>query len=273
MASRSRSDAALAAVLACFALNSLVTRYIVSRGLLDPGLATALRFLAGTAMLAALGWSRPRRDSIVPALALGAYAVLISYGYARIGAAAGTLVFYACVLATLLACGALLEGHKPGPRALAGGALALAGLGLLAARRPGGATLAGVLMLAGTGVAWGYYSWLGRGKPDPQGATTRAFVALAPAMLVLGVGASLAGGAWSWRGALLALGMGALTTALAYVAWYKLQARLTPAQAGTYQMAVPLLTAALGILVLQEPFSWDLVAAAGLVVGGMALAR
>lgn len=269
MASTSRSDALLLAfVLASFAANSLVTRALVSRDLLEPGLGAALRFLAGALTLALLAGPRaalPTRANARPALWLGAYACLIAYGYAFIGASAGTFVFYACVLGTVLAA-----GGRPSARAWAGGALALAGLALLAYARPGGATLLGVGLLAATGVAWGLYTLAGRGAQDPLRASARNFVALAPAALLLAAWGAWRGPVTPW-GVLLALAMGAGTTALAYVAWYRLQARLDHAQAGTYQLAVPVLTAALGVALLGEPFSWPLALAGVLVVSGMAL--
>jgi drug/metabolite transporter (DMT)-like permease len=50
---------------------------------------------------------------VVPVLALGVYAACISYGYRFIGAAAGTFVFYATVMLTLIASDVL--GRTPVP--------------------------------------------------------------------------------------------------------------------------------------------------------------
>src|SRR5690242_10548888 len=106
-------------VLVSFAANSLVTRYVVANHLLDAYLLTVVRFVAGAVMLLAVGLARrerPRlgRANLRPALWLGVYAVCISFGYQHIGAAAGTFVFYATVLAGLV--GYDLATRNPVPR-------------------------------------------------------------------------------------------------------------------------------------------------------------
>ncbi|HEX2021322.1 MAG TPA: DMT family transporter [Candidatus Thermoplasmatota archaeon] len=276
---RAADAAGLSFVLVSFALNSVVTRLLVAGGLLDPGLATAVRFVAGAAALALLALAlgrasdaRPRRRSALPAVALGAYALLISYGYAHVGAAAGTLVFYACVLATMTLGGALVHRLAPPGRALAGGLLGLAGVGVLALGRVEGTTPLGVLLLAGTGVAWGIYSLQGRGHADAFAFSAGNFALLALALLPFAAWRVADGAPWTGAGLALAAGMGAITTALAYVAWYRLQPRLAPAQAAAYQMAIPVLTAGMAVLALDEPFTPRLVGAATLVLAGMALA-
>jgi drug/metabolite transporter (DMT)-like permease len=272
---------ALGFVLLSFALNSVMTRVLVAQGLLDPGLTTAVRFLAGTLSLAVLLGLRgrvrdlrPRRANLAPAFWLGAYAVLISYGYQHIGAAAGTFVFYALVLLTMALGGALLEGQRVAPRAALGGLLGLAGVGVLALGRVEGATPLGVLLLAGTGLSWGAYSLLGRRRAeDPLGFTASNFAALAPAMVGLAALVALAGPfAVSVQGLALAAFMGAVTTALSYAVWYWALRHLARTQAGIAQLGIPVLTAILGVAALGEPFSERLALAGALVLGGMALA-
>jgi hypothetical protein len=81
-------------VVVSFAANSLITRFVVARGLLDAGLLGTTRFAAGAVVLAAVALARGerslvRRAHLVPALWLGVYALCISYGYLFIGAAPG----------------------------------------------------------------------------------------------------------------------------------------------------------------------------------------
>lgn len=268
----------LAFVLASFAANSLVTRFVVSRGLLDAGLLTCVRFLAGAAMLALLALAtrkpaalRVGRANALPALWLGLYAVLISYGYRFIPASAGTLVFYAAVFGTLVAHD-LARGHAVAPRRLVGGALALAGLVVLAlaTTRLPDVTLLGVALLAGTGIAWALYTAAGRGRPDAQAFSTANFLLLGAALLVP-TGALLARGATlTPEGLAWGIVMGAGTTALAYVAWYAAQRHLAAAQAGLVQLAIPVLTALGAVALLGEALSWPLLAAGALVLAGLA---
>ncbi len=259
-------------VMACFACNSLVTRAVVNQGLLDPATLTIARFAAGAAVLAALlaaqGRAReawPRRADWPLVFFLGAYALAIAYGYRHITAAAGTFVFYALVIATMTAGGA-----RPSWRAAAGAALALGGVAVLAIGRVAGTSPMGVALLAATGATWGGYSLLLRKRGAPLATNARAFVGLVAVLPLL---------AWFERDALrvtaaglaLGLGMGALTTALAYALWARVLPGLSPIEAGTLQLLVPVLTAAGGVATLGEPFTRQLAIAAGLVLAGMCL--
>lgn len=260
-------------VMACFAFNSVATRLLVSRGLLDAASVTLARFAAGAAMLAVVvavqGRPRaafPRAGDWALVVFLGAYALAIAYGYRHITAAAGTFVFYALVVATMTA-----GGPRPSTRALAGAAISLAGVGVLALGRVGGTTPLGVVLLAVTGATWGFYSLLLRRRGDALGTNAKAFVGFG---LVLPALAWVERGAFvfTWQGLALGVFMGAITTALAYALWARVLPDLTPVQAGTYQLLVPMLTAVAGVVALGEPFGARLALAGALVLAGMALA-
>lgn len=264
-------------VLVSFAANSLITRYVVRDDLLDAGLLTAVRFLAGAAvlvLLAALRRERLRigRDNLLPSLALGVYALCISYGYLHIGAAAGTFVFYTAVLLTLVA-----DDRRTGTalpvRRLIGAAVALLGVAVLAATSVATVTPLGVGLLGVTGVAWGLYTVAGRGAADPRIANTGHFALLAAVLLLPAVAGAAVGLRVTGEGLAWAAVMGGGTTAFAYVAWYACQRALTGAQAGLVQLVIPVLTAAGAVLLLDEPVSVRLLVAAGLVGTGMWLAR
>jgi drug/metabolite transporter (DMT)-like permease len=257
-------------VMACFAANSVITRYLVSRGLLDPAAVTIARFAAGAAMLSVIlalqGRARqalPRVADLPLVLFLGGYAFAIAYGYRHITAAAGTFVFYALVILTMA-----LGGGRPSARAVAGAVTALAGVGLLAFGKVQGTTPLGVGLLAATGATWGAYSLLLRKRGTPLATNARAFVGFA---LLLPILAWVERDAlvWSAPGLALGLGMGAITTALSYAVWARVLPLLAPIEAGTFQLSVPVLTAATGILLLGEPFTARLAVAGALVLAGM----
>ena len=257
-------------VLVSFAANSLITRHVVAEDLLDAGLLTAVRFASGAVALVGIAAVlrepvRLTRRAVVPAVWLGAYAVCISYGYLHIGAAAGTFVFYAAVLLTLV----LADRRRPTPRRGAGALLALTGVGVLASSSLETVTPLGVALLSLTGTAWGLYTAAGRGAGDPRRSSTENFallaVVLAPPAVVgaaAGLHVTAAGLAWG-------VAMGAGTTALAYVAWYACQPALTGAQAGLVQLAIPVLTAVGAVLLLGEELTARLGVAAVLVAAGM----
>ncbi|HEX2101242.1 MAG TPA: DMT family transporter [Candidatus Synoicihabitans sp.] len=257
-------------VMVCFAANSVATRYVVNARLMDPAGVTIARFAAGAAMLAfILCWQRRGRGALPQAsdwalvALLAVYALAIGYGYRYITAAAGTFVFYALVIATMTAGGA-----RPTRRAALGAATALAGVAVLAVGKVAGTTMLGVVLLACTGGAWGAYSLLLRKRAAPLATNARAFMGVAALLPVLG---------WVERdtlaaapsGLVIGLGMGAITTALAYALWARVLPALTPLEAGTFQLLVPVLTAFAGVALLDEPFSGRLALAGALVLSGM----
>jgi drug/metabolite transporter (DMT)-like permease len=264
-------------VLVSFAANSLITRHVVDDDLLDPGLLTAVRFLSGAAALLALALLRrervrPRRRSLLPALWLGLYAVCISYGYLHIGAAAGTFVFYAAVLATLVAVDRA-GGRAVPRRRLAGSAVALTGIAVLASGSVATVTVLGVALLTATGVAWGLYTAAGRGPSDPRQSSTENFAVLALVLALPAAGGFAAGLQVTGAGLAWGVVMGAGTTAFAYVAWYACQRTLTGSQAGLVQLAIPVLTTVGAVVLLGESMSVRLLVAAVLVGLGMRLGQ
>jgi len=274
---RQQTAVLLSFVLVSFAANSLVTRYVVGNRLLDAYLLTVVRFVAGAVALLVLTLGRGDRPSLTranlwPAFWLGVYAVCISFGYEHIGAAAGTFVFYATVLAGLVAYDVV--SRTPVPRVRVVGALvSLTGVGVLTAPAAGDVTPLGVLLLAVTGAAWALYTAAGRTVTDPQTATTGNFTVLAVALMVP-VGVTVLGGPTvTTTGLVLAALMGSVTTALSYVAWYACQRRMSATTAGTVQTIIPILTAAAATVLLGERLTVVLVLAAMLVFAGLWIGR
>ena len=263
--------------LAAFAANSLITRHVVDEDLLDAGLLSAVRFVAGALALLAVVVARRERvvvgwENLVPALWLGVYALCISYGYRFIGAAAGTFVFYATVLLTLVAWD-LTHGEPLPPRRALGALTALTGIAVLASGSVATVTVSGVVLLAATGAAWGLYTAAGRGVSDPRVATTGHFVVLATVLaLPAGVGAA-AGLRVTGAGLAWAVVMGAATTAFAYVAWYACQRALSGTTAGAVQLVIPVLTALGAAALLGETLTLRLAVCAVLVIAGTWLGR
>ena len=263
--------------LVSFAANSLITRHVVDEDLLDAGLLSAVRFIAGAVALAGLAFTRRERivvgrANLVPALWLGIYAICISYGYRYIGAAAGTFVFYATVLLTLVAYDVVQRAPVPRRRG-AGAAISLAGIAVLAGGSIATVTVTGVLLLALTGAAWGLYTAAGRSRSDPRVATTGHFVVLAATLALPATAGAAAGLQITATGLAWAIAMGAGTTAFAYVAWYACQRSLSATSAGAVQLVIPVLTAAGAALLLGEQLGLRLLVCAVLVGAGTWLGR
>jgi drug/metabolite transporter (DMT)-like permease len=198
-----------------------------------------------------------------------AYAAPFSLAYVRIGAAVGTLVLFGAVQLTMLGY-AVARGERPSPRTWAGLALAAGGLLWLtipAASRP---DPTGVALMIAAGIAWAAYTIAGRTTQAPVAENARNFVWSS------GLGLLMVAGTWSTvtpsgHGALLAAISGGLTSGLGYVIWYRALTRLSVTQAAVAQVAVPVLAAAGGVVLLGEPLTIRLILSGAAVLAGIGL--
>jgi drug/metabolite transporter (DMT)-like permease len=262
--------------LTAFAANSLLCRMALGANLIDPVSFTVIRLGSGAIALVPLAaamaphgirWSG--FGTWRSALSLVAYAIAFSLAYRSLSTGTGALLLFGCVQATMIGA-AVAKGDPLGPMHWTGVATATAGLAYLVspgldAPDPGGAAL----MLA-AGAAWGLYSLRGRTTEDPVISTAGNFsraLLLAIPMLV----ATRWSGHVSIAGAALATVSGTLTSGLGYVVWYATLPRLTATQAGVVQLLVPAVAALGGVLLLDEPLSFRLVAASLLTLGGIAV--
>jgi drug/metabolite transporter (DMT)-like permease len=277
-----------AATLIAFAGNSLLCREALGGRHMDPAGFTVVRLGAGALVLFLLvrgrgsallrpgpPGRRPEGNSAgtaARAVALCAYAALFSWAYVRIPASAGALVLFACVQFTMLAW-AVRAGAGPRPLQWAGAALAFGGLVALAWPGIDHPDLVGVLLMAGSGIAWGAYSLLGRSAGAPVAATAAAFVGAAPLAAALALVAALRGSlhadATGWACAVVS---GAVTSALGYVLWYSVLPALGATRAAVVQLAVPVLTALGGVALLGESIGARLIVASAAILGGVAVA-
>ena len=271
---RSRTLGLLAAALCAFAANSLLCRAALGRGAIDAVSFTTARILAGAVSLRLLlvvtggGWQRLPFRLHPGGLALFAYALLFSLAYLRLPAGVGALALFGAVQATMIGVG-IARGERPAGRTAFGLGLCLAGLvGLLLPGLRAPDPLGLVLML-GAGVAWGAYSLLGRGAPDPIRANAFAFeFAFVPALLAMIVAS---GRHVTTTGMNLAVLSGAITSGLGYAIWYAALRGLTATQAAAAQLAVPPLAALGAVLFLGEALSPRLGVCGVAILGGIAV--
>jgi drug/metabolite transporter (DMT)-like permease len=76
---------------------------------------------------------------------------------------------------------------------------------------------------------------------------------------------------WSTHGVVLAVISGSLTSGIGYVMWYSALRGLTATRAAVVQLALPVLAAIGGVVVLAELVTARLVVASVAVVGGVGL--
>ena len=120
------------------------------------------------------------------------------------------------------------------------------------------------------GIAWGIYSLRGRPERNPVPATAANFLRAIPMAAVLSI-IFLPWARFDRAGIGYAFFSGAITSGLAYIAWYTALPALKAASAATVQLSVPVLAATGGILLLGEPITLRYLLASIAILGGIAL--
>jgi drug/metabolite transporter (DMT)-like permease len=264
----------LVAMLA-FAANSVLCRLALQETAIDAASFTIIRLLAGALMLAGLlaarggKATRMRAGNWRSAVALFAYAAGFSFAYVSLTTGTGALLLFAAVQATMIGAG-LARGERLAPRQSAGLALALGGLVYLLLPGLAAPPLAGALLMIAAGMAWGFYSLLGRGTPDALAATAGNFLRTVPMAIALGV-VALDTPHVDTSGALYAVLSGALASGAGYAVWYAALRGLKATSAATVQLSVPLIAALGGALLLGEALTLRLALSSLAILGGVAV--
>ena len=262
--------------LIAFAMNSLLCRLALGGSTIDAASFATIRLGSGAAMLLLItaflkGWTfRSLRVNWPSAILLFLYAVAFSLAYIRLSTGTGARILFGSVQATMIIM-ALRSGERPHPLAWAGLLLALGGLIYLVFPGLTAPPLASSALMTIAGISWGFYSLRGRGAADPLAGTTSNFVCAVP--LAVGINLIMLGNVHvSARGVLLAVLSGALASGVGYVVWYTALRGLTATRAATVQLAVPVLAAVGGVILLSEVVSMRLLLAAMTILGGVGLA-
>ncbi|MFI5384824.1 MAG: DMT family transporter [Fimbriimonadales bacterium] len=290
--------------LIAFAANSILCRLALGTREIDPASFTTLRLVSGAAVLAVIVAVRngrisfkvarvkpqvssgmphgsgfevpnsklqtPNWSSWLSGVMLFAYAAAFSFAYLGLKAGTGALILFGSVQATMILA-AIFGGHRPRPLEWIGLAVALGGLLYLVVPGLAAPPIMSAALMAVAGVAWGVYSLRGRGVSDPTAATASNFLRAAPFAVVLSLvligreQGSASGFGWA------ALS-GGVTSGLGYVLWYAALPGLGPTRAAVVQLAVPVLAAAGGVLLLGEELTMRLTVASAITLSGVAIA-
>jgi drug/metabolite transporter (DMT)-like permease len=195
--------------------------------------------------------------------------IFFSFAYLSLSVGTGALILFGAVLLTMFVV-ALVKGERFSLSSWTG--LITATLGLVYLVSPGvtAPDPLGAVMMAVAGIAWGFYSLLGRAAGDPLGDTANNFlfcVPLAIATSLFFIGDLHA----SWQGVILAVASGAIASGLGYAVWYAALAGLTATRAATVQLSVPVIAAFGGVVLLSEPVTFRLLLASAATLGGIAV--
>ena len=256
-----------------FAGNSLLCRLALKHTAIDPASFTAIRLIAGALALWLLVRIRTRRAPMLgnwpSAAALFVYAVTFSFSYVSLPAAAGALLLFGAVQVTMIGYG-LAAGERPGRTQALGLCAACAGLGALLLPGLSAPPLKGALLMLAAGVAWGIYSLRGRGGGDATAVTAGNFLCAAPMAACLGL-ALLPWASLDLAGFWYAVSSGALASGLGYAVWYTALRGLAATTAASVQLSVPVIAAAGGVVLLDEPLTLRLVLCSIAILGGIAM--
>ncbi|MEM9578690.1 MAG: DMT family transporter [Pseudomonadota bacterium] len=258
-----------------FASNSILTRMAIEPGFIDPISFALIRVLAGAVFLCLmvllkagkLPWTG--RGRLLGASSLAVYMIGFSLAYVTLDAGLGALILFGVVQISMFSFSALI-GLRPGPRQLAGAAIAF--LGLMIALWPdqsAGHSVSGALFMVVAGLGWAGYSLVGKNARNPLAETAANFAICLPMLLLL---TGFFVDRVTLPGVLLAVLCGAVTSGLGYALWYRVLPDLQRNVAAVVQLSVPIIAILAGALLLGEPLTPAVLLAAALVILGVAMA-
>ncbi|HVL96301.1 MAG TPA: EamA family transporter [Solirubrobacteraceae bacterium] len=249
----------------------------------SPAAVGAARIAVGGALLALVAWRMaparpngrwPLRPSLAGAAGVAGYQLTFFAAVAETGVAVGTVVALGSgpVFAGLL--GRAVHGEPLTRRWTVATGLAVAGVAVLvAAGAAAQVEPLGIALALGAGLSYATYTVAAKGllaTHTPEAVMARLFglgaIALLPVL-------PLAGAGWlaSADGIALAVYLGAVPTALAYVLFARGLRHLPSGEVATLTLAEPLTAAALGAVVLGERPGAGALVGVALVLAGLAV--
>jgi drug/metabolite transporter, DME family len=230
-----------------------------------------LLLVARTVPAAAAPW--PRRELGVIAVAIAAYQLAFFAAVDRTGVAVGTVVALGSAPAIAGVAGRFVDREPLTGRWAAATALACSGV-LVLVLGGGGASVdpLGIILAMVSGAGYATYTVLAKRLLRRGHAPERVMAAsfslgallLVPVLLLGDVGWLASG-----DGLVMALFLGAIPTALAYVLFARGLRHLTPGETATLTLAEPLTATGLGVLALGERPGAVAAVGAGLVLAGL----
>ena len=261
--------------LVAFAFNSILCRLALGSDAIDAVSFTVIRLMSGALVLWLLlvvgGQIRgASRGSWRGASMLFVYAIAFSLAYIELDTATGALILFTAVQLTMIAM-AMLGGDRLNTLEWIGVLTAMAGLIYLLLPGASAPSISGFALMAVAGIAWGFYTLIGRGSSQAMADTSWNFIRTAPLALAL-VFWVMASGDWhiTSRGAVLAVLSGALASGLGYTALYIALAGLRISQAAVLQLLVPLIAAVGCVFIVSESLTRNLLIASVIILAGIA---
>lgn len=255
-----------------FAANSVLCRLALGQELIDAATFATVRISSGAILLSCIALPRWRAQGRDPtdwraAAMLFTYVVFFSFAYLSLSTGTGALILFGAVQLTMFIA-ALRSGEQFHLISWVGLAMAVSGLVYLVSPGLTAPDPLGAALMTTAGVAWGFYSLLGRRAADPLQATANNFIACVPLVILVSL-LTMSQQHSSAQGLMLAAASGAIASGLGYVIWYAALRGLSATRAATVQLLVPAIAAFAGVILLSEQVTWRLLVASALTLGGV----
>ena len=260
--------------LIAFAANSILSRYGLYLGSIDPASFTFIRLLAGAVTLILLCLlslqkiDKPKKQHWLGGSFLILYAVTFSFAYISLDTATGALILFGTVQ-LLMICTSLIKGQRLRAVEWCGFTLACIGFLILTVPHITRPSWSGLILMIIAGLGWGLYTMNGKDSKQPLMDTALNFsIATVPAACLLLFITQLH---ITTSGVLVAIDSGSLASGIGYAIWYAALPHFSTSPAAASPLLVPVIAGAGGVLLLSEALSVSLIIAACFVLGGVYL--
>lgn len=246
------------------ALNSILCKAALVNNYIDAYSFTFYRLFFGALTLVLIYYYKNRKFTIslntnwLTSFMLFVYAICFSYSYISLDAGLGTLLLFGVVQVTMLISSQFLK-EKISLQKIIGMIIAFTGLAyLLYPKESFELSYIHVLWMILSGIAWAFYSILGKKSIDAMSNTMDNFIKATFFAIIFYLLFNLDNLQVSSNGILLALISGSLTSAIGYVIWYKVLPQMQIITASVIQLFVPIISIVFSVIFLNELFTFDL---------------
>ena len=267
--------------LFAFAANSVFCRLALGDEAIDATSFTSVRLFSGIIILFILMQftshvSKPQsslkanaKGSWLAAIMLFTYAVTFSFGYISLDTGTGALILFGAVQITMILFN-VISGSRLHYSEWLGLTCAFIGFVYLILPSITTPSLTGFILMSVSGMAWAFYTLLGRKSKHALSDTAFNFLRTSPFILIL-VLLSFNNLHISSNGFLLAVLSGAIASGIGYFVWYIALSGLSVTQAAVLQLFVPIIAALGGVVFTSESITLRLIESSILVLGGILL--
>jgi len=260
-----------------FSTSSILARASLIENYIDAFSFTFIRLLSGALVLLTILYFKEKKLDIglkknwISSFMLFLYAITFSYSYINLDAGLGALILFAVVQLFIIIF-ALLKKESLTLQKGIGITLAFLGLFyLLFPEESISLSFFHVCLMIVAGLAWGMYTILGKDCTNALQHTADNFT---KSLLFVGIFYLLfvSQTYMNFNGIALAFISGGITSALGYAIWYYILPKIQIITSGIIQLIVPPIAIFLGVLLLNEEFTFKLFISTDIILTGIAIA-